>query len=108
MAENSFPVIAAAVFDTKPYDRQALQQASADYGIEWHFHEFRLTEDSASAAKNARDPSLRDHISGRQTNMGTELRRRFRSHSRGGARRAHLHRLDPPHVHSVVTDGAVG
>jgi D-lactate dehydrogenase len=54
MAENSFSVIAAGVFDTKPYDRQALQQASADYGIEWHFHEFRLTEDSASAAKNAR------------------------------------------------------
>jgi hypothetical protein len=23
-------------------------------GIEWHFLEFRLTEDSASAAKNAR------------------------------------------------------
>src|SRR5215475_13653234 len=54
MAENSFSVIAAAVFDTKPYDRQALQQASADHGIEWHFREFRLTEDSASAAKNAR------------------------------------------------------
>src|SRR5215475_6345200 len=54
MAENSFSVIAAAVFDTKPYDRQALQQASADHGIEWHFHDFRLTEDSASAAKNAR------------------------------------------------------
>jgi D-lactate dehydrogenase len=54
MAENSSSVIAAAVFDTKPYDRQALQQASADSGIEWHFREFRLTEDSASAAKNAR------------------------------------------------------
>src|SRR5262245_56286048 len=54
MAENSFPVIAAAVFDTKPYDRQALQQASADSAIEWHFREFRLTEDSDSAAKNAR------------------------------------------------------
>jgi D-lactate dehydrogenase len=47
-------VITAAVFDTKPYDRQALQQASADHGIEWHFLEFRLTEDTASAAKNAR------------------------------------------------------
>src|SRR5262249_59461704 len=54
MADNSFSVIAAAVFDTKPYDRQALQKASADYGIEWHFREFRLTEDSASAAKNVR------------------------------------------------------
>ena len=54
MAPNPSSVIAAAVFDTKPYDRQALQQASADHGIEWHFLEFRLTEDSASAAKNVR------------------------------------------------------
>src|SRR5215510_1015118 len=54
MAENPSSMIAAAVFDTKPYDRQALQQASADRSIEWHFREFRLTEDSASAAKNAR------------------------------------------------------
>jgi D-lactate dehydrogenase len=47
-------VITAAVFDTKPYDREALQQASANHGIEWHFLEFRLTEDTAHAAKNAR------------------------------------------------------
>ena len=48
------PVITAAVFDTKPYDREALQQASTNCGIEWHFLEFRLTQDTASAAKNAR------------------------------------------------------
>jgi D-lactate dehydrogenase len=47
-------VITAAVFDTKPYDRQALQQASANHGIEWHFLEFRLTEETASTARNAR------------------------------------------------------
>src|SRR5215467_10808644 len=47
-------VITAAVFDTKPYDQEALQQASASHGIEWHFLEFRLTEDTASAARNAR------------------------------------------------------
>src|SRR5215471_9441509 len=47
-------VITAAVFDTKSYDRQALQQASSNHGIDWHFLEFRLTEDTASAAKNAR------------------------------------------------------
>jgi D-lactate dehydrogenase len=47
-------VITAAVFDTKPYDREALQRASAHHGIEWHFFDFRLTHDSASAAKNAR------------------------------------------------------
>src|SRR5215475_5000385 len=54
MAENSSSEIVADVFDTKPYDRQALQQASADQGIEWRFHEFRLTDDSAPAAKDAR------------------------------------------------------
>jgi D-lactate dehydrogenase len=47
-------VITAAVFDTKPYDREALQRASANEGIDWHFLDFRLTEDTASAAKNAR------------------------------------------------------
>jgi D-lactate dehydrogenase len=47
-------VITAAVFDTKPYDRQALQEASANHGIDWHFLEFRLTEETAHAAKNAR------------------------------------------------------
>jgi D-lactate dehydrogenase len=47
-------VIPIAVFDTKPYDRHALLQISARYSIEWHFLEFRLTEDTASAAKNAR------------------------------------------------------
>jgi D-lactate dehydrogenase len=47
-------VITVAVFDTKPYDREALQQASADHGIDWHFLEFRLTQDTAPAAKNAR------------------------------------------------------
>src|SRR5262249_16873463 len=54
MVEHSSSVIATAVFDTKPYDRQALQQAAADHGIDWQFHEFRLTEDTASTAKNAR------------------------------------------------------
>jgi len=46
--------ITVAVFDTKTYDREALQQASTNHRIEWHFLEFRLTQDTASAAKNAR------------------------------------------------------
>ena len=54
MTGNPPSVITAAVFDTKPYDREALQQASEHHGIEWYFLEFRLTEDSAYAAKNAR------------------------------------------------------
>jgi len=47
-------VITAAVFDTKPYDREALEQASGNHSIEWHFLEFRLTQDTASSARNAR------------------------------------------------------
>src|SRR5262245_57422810 len=47
-------MITAAVFDTKPYDREALEQASADRHIEWRFLEFRLTHDTVPAAKNAR------------------------------------------------------
>ena len=47
-------VITAAVFDTKPYDREALEQASSGHGIDWHFLDFRLTVDTAHGAKNAR------------------------------------------------------
>ncbi len=54
MNERPSSVVTAAVFDTKPYDREALQRASANHGIEWHFLDFRLTQDSASAAGNAR------------------------------------------------------
>src|SRR5215831_10966217 len=54
MTGNLPSMITVAVFDTKPYDREALQQASTNHGIEWHFLEFRLTEDTAQAAKNAR------------------------------------------------------
>jgi hypothetical protein len=51
MTANPPSVITAAVFDTKPYDREALQQASANHGIEWQFLEFRLMRDTAFAAK---------------------------------------------------------
>ena len=34
-------MITAAVFDTKPYDREPLQQASANFSIEWRFLEYR-------------------------------------------------------------------
>src|SRR5262245_3805914 len=47
-------MITTAVFDTKLYDRKALEEASADRDIEWRFLEFRLTQDTAPAAKNAR------------------------------------------------------
>jgi len=54
MTRHPHSVITVAVFDTKTYDREALQQASQSHDIDWHFLEFRLTEDTASAAKNAR------------------------------------------------------
>src|SRR6516225_8427267 len=46
-------MITAVVFDTKPYDQEALEQASVDRHIEWRFLEFRLTQDTAPTAKNA-------------------------------------------------------
>ena len=49
MSGNSFPMITAVVFDTKPYDQEALEQASVDRHIEWRFLEFRLTQDTAPA-----------------------------------------------------------
>jgi D-lactate dehydrogenase len=47
-------MIDAAVFDTKPYDREALRQYSADQAIRWHFRDFRLSTESAPSAKGAR------------------------------------------------------
>src|SRR5215831_10046387 len=43
----------AVVFDTKPYDRDALQRASAQGKIDWRFLEFRLSSETASLAKGA-------------------------------------------------------
>lgn len=44
-------MIHTVVFDTKPYDREPLQLASADLDIEWRFREFRLSLDTAPLAK---------------------------------------------------------
>ncbi len=46
-------MIKTVVFDTKPYDREQLQQSSAGSGIEWRFMECRLSADTASAAQGA-------------------------------------------------------
>jgi len=64
MAGKSSAVIAAAVFDTKRYDRQALEQASGKHDIEWHFHEFRLSKETASLAKDVRAVCVfvNDHV----------------------------------------------
>ncbi len=44
----------AVVFDTKPYDRDPLQKASADTGIKWRFMDCRLSAETAMAASGAR------------------------------------------------------
>jgi D-lactate dehydrogenase len=46
-------MIRTVVFDTKPYDREALLQASAAGGIDWRFMEFRLSAETAMAAEGA-------------------------------------------------------
>ncbi len=46
-------MIETAVYDTKPYDREYLAQAASAERITWHFHEFRLRAETASAAKGA-------------------------------------------------------
>src|SRR5271163_1981627 len=47
-------MIITAVFDTKPYDREALERASADAKIEWRFLDYRLSAETAPLAKGAR------------------------------------------------------
>jgi len=42
------------VFDTKPYDREPLQRASAGLDIEWRFMDCRLSAETAAAAHGAR------------------------------------------------------
>ncbi len=46
-------MIATAVFDTKPYDREYLAQAPGAAHIAWRFHEFRLSAATAPAAQGA-------------------------------------------------------
>lgn len=41
------------VFDTKPYDREALQKASQGLDIEWRFMDWRLNAETASSADGA-------------------------------------------------------
>src|SRR6476620_8041523 len=46
-------MIQTVVFDTKPYDREGLQRASAGLDIEWRFMECRLSAETAAAAQGA-------------------------------------------------------
>ena len=46
-------MIDAVVFDTKPYDRESLEKASANSGITWRYLEPRLSTETAVLAKGA-------------------------------------------------------
>src|SRR3990172_5260095 len=46
-------MIETAVYDTKPYDREYLARAASAERIAWRFHDFRLSAETASAAKDA-------------------------------------------------------
>src|SRR5688572_7936949 len=46
-------MIQTVVFDTKPYDREPLQRASAGLDIEWRFMDCRLSAETATAAQGA-------------------------------------------------------
>jgi D-lactate dehydrogenase len=47
-------MIKTAVFDTKPYDREYLPKAPANGEVDWQFHEFRLSKETALTAVGAR------------------------------------------------------
>jgi D-lactate dehydrogenase len=47
-------MIETSVYDTKPYDREYLTRADCANGIAWRFHDFRLSAETASAAKGAK------------------------------------------------------
>lgn len=47
-------MLTAAVYDTKPYDRDYLQKAAGAFDIDWHFFDFRLNAKTAPAAQGAR------------------------------------------------------
>jgi D-lactate dehydrogenase len=46
-------MIKTIVFDTKPYDREALERASIGGDIEWRFKDYRLSTETASTARGA-------------------------------------------------------
>ncbi len=47
-------MIETAVYDTKPYDREYFARAACAERIVWRFHDFRLSAETAPAAKGAR------------------------------------------------------
>ena len=46
-------MLTTTVYDTRSYDREFLQRAAADGGIEWRFLDFRLAKETAATAQGA-------------------------------------------------------
>ncbi|MBU6300448.1 MAG: 2-hydroxyacid dehydrogenase [Verrucomicrobia bacterium] len=46
-------ILPVSFYDSKPYDRQAFEEASVGLALDWRFHEFRLGEETAGSAKGA-------------------------------------------------------
>ena len=46
-------MITAAMYDTKPYDRQYFERAAGAERIQWRFYEFRLNHETAGTAQGA-------------------------------------------------------
>ena len=44
-------MVETAVYDTKPYDRECLARAAGSDRIAWRFHNFRLSAETAPAAR---------------------------------------------------------
>ena len=57
-------MIETAVYDTKPYDREYLARAAGAERIAWRFHDFRLSAETASAAKGVQVVCIfvNDHV----------------------------------------------
>ncbi len=51
-------MIRTVVFDSKSYDREALERAAAGRKIEWHFIDARLTAETAAVAQGARSACI--------------------------------------------------
>ena len=57
-------MIEAAVYDTKPYDREYFESVRGRERVHWRFHDFRLSADTAATAKGAKAVCVfvNDHV----------------------------------------------
>jgi D-lactate dehydrogenase len=73
-----------AVYDSKPYDRDYLSRAASSNDIVWRFHEFRLSSETALAAKGAQavcvfvnDHAVAEHAVGLLLTLNRKIHRAY-------------------------------